>query len=227
MLIPVLLACMVASYLIGGVTFGYLIGKFGSGEDIRTEGSGNVGATNALRVLGPAAGALTLLGDVLKGVLCVCASRAVLQCVLGPEAYLLNPGESYDYFLALICASALLGHMFSPYLGFHGGKGIAVGFGVCVAWLWPIGLSLWIPFLVGVVLTKYVSVGSIAAAVSLPVWGLVYYPQGSVLLHVILAVLGLLVVWAHRSNIKKLARNEESKLSFTKKDKEKAGKSAR
>lgn len=219
MLIAVLIVCVVASYLIGGITFGYLIGKFGAGEDIRTEGSGNVGATNALRVLGPAAGALTLLGDVLKGVLCVCASRAALGAVLGADAALMNPGGQYDYFLALVCAAALLGHMFSPYLGFHGGKGIAVGFGVMVAWLWPVGLSLWFPFLVGVILTRYVSVGSIAAAISLPIWSYVYYPQLSPLSLGITVVLAALVVWAHRKNIVKLAHGEESKLSFSSKKK--------
>ena len=219
MLYPVLIACTIASFLLGGITFGYLIGKFGAGEDIRTEGSGNVGATNALRVLGPVAGALTLLGDILKGVLCVCASRAILSYVLGPDANLMNPGGPYDYFMALICAAALLGHMYSPYLGFHGGKGIAVGFGVMVAWLWPVGLSLWIPFLIGVIVTRYVSVGSIAAAISFPIWAYVYYPALSPVSLGILTVLAALVVWAHRKNIVKLAHGEESKLSFSSKKK--------
>ena len=94
---------------------------------------------------------------------------------------------------------------------------IAVGFGVCMGWIWPVGLSLWIPFLVGVVLTRYVSVGSIAAAISLPVWLLIYYPQSTLAMKVIFAIMALLVVWAHRSNIKKLMQGTESKLSLGKK----------
>ena len=120
---------------------------------------------------------------------------------------------------SLICAAALLGHMYSPYLGFHGGKGIAVGFGVMVAWLWPVGLSLWIPFLIGVIVTRYVSVGSIAAAISFPIWAYVYYPALSPVSLGILTVLAALVVWAHRKNIVKLAHGEESKLSFSSKKK--------
>lgn len=213
----VLIVCLILSFLLGGVPFGLIVGKIMANEDIRTEGSGNIGTTNALRVLGPLAGALTLLFDCLKGIIAVCLSRAALTWVLGNGgADLLAPGGEHDLYLALVAFAAVAGHMYSPYLGFKGGKGIAVGFGVCVAWVWPVGLSLWIPFLIGVVLTRYVSVGSIAAAASLPVWVLVYYPQATPGFIGVFALLAVLVIWAHRSNIVKLAHHKESKLSFSK-----------
>lgn len=214
--VPVVL-CIVVTFLICGIPFGVIIGElFGKG-DIRKSGSGNIGTTNALRVGGAKVGALTLLCDVLKGFICVMASHAILAQFCDPSPTLLLPGNNLDWVLSLVSFAGLAGHMFSPYLHFKGGKGIAVGFGVCMGWIWPVGLSLWIPFLVGVVLTRYVSVGSIAAAISLPVWLLIYYPQSTLAMKVIFAIMALLVVWAHRSNIKKLIQGTESKLSLGKK----------
>ncbi len=214
--VPVVLS-IVVTFLICGIPFGVIIGElFGKG-DIRKSGSGNIGTTNALRVGGAKVGALTLLCDVLKGFICVMASHAILAQFCDPSPTLLLPGNNLDWVLSLVSFAGLAGHMFSPYLHFKGGKGIAVGFGVCMGWIWPVGLSLWIPFLVGVVLTRYVSVGSIAAAISLPVWLLIYYPQSTLAMKVIFAIMALLVVWAHRSNIKKLMQGTESKLSLGKK----------
>ncbi len=212
--VGVTVACMVVTYLVCGIPFGFLFGElFGKG-DIRQEGSGNIGTTNALRVGGKKMGALTLLCDVLKGALCVAVSHLVIAHFCDPSPTLLNPGQPCDWALALVCAAGLAGHMFTPYLHFKGGKGIAVGFGVCVAWIWPVGLSLWIPFLVGVIFTRFVSVGSMLAAISLPFWIWLYYPTSSVAMKAIFAVMAVLVVWAHRSNIKKLVHGTESKLSF-------------
>ena len=90
-----------------------------------------------------------------------------------------------------------------------------------LGWIWPVGLALWIPFLVGVIATRYVSVGSIAAAISLPIWTMVFYPTSSLAMRIIYAVMAILVVWAHRSNIKKLIHGNESKLSFSSKKGEK------
>ena len=86
-----------------------------------------------------------------------------------------------------------------------------------MGWIWPVGLSLWIPFLAGVIATRYVSVGSIAAAISLPLWILLYYPGSSFAMKAVFAFMAALVVWAHRSNIKKLMQGNESKLSFSSK----------
>lgn len=206
--------CMLVTYFVCGIPFGFLFGElFGKG-DIRREGSGNIGTTNALRVGGKKVGALTLLCDVLKGVVCVSVSHLVISCFCDPSPLLLDPGQPCDWALALVCAAGLAGHMFSPYLRFKGGKGIAVGFGVCLAWIWPVGLSLWIPFLIGVIATRCVSVGSMLAAVSLPFLIWFYYPTASLAMKSIFAIMAVLVVWAHRSNIRKLLNGTESKLSF-------------
>ena len=108
------------------------------------------------------------------------------------------------------------GHIFSPYLNFHGGKGIAVGLGVILAWYWPIGLSLLGMFIVAVAITKFVSVGSLAAAIGLPIAACAVFPYSSLGLKFCMAMIGITVVWAHRANIKKLMTGKESKLSFTK-----------
>lgn len=212
-----LVACLVVTYLICGIPFGLILGELMGKGDIRKSGSGNIGTTNALRVGGKKVGALTLLCDVAKGVVCVLGSHAVLANATVFGAAALAPGGYLDWALSLVSAAGLFGHMFTPYLHFKGGKGIAVGFGVCIAWIWPVGLSLWIPFLIGVILTRYVSVGSIAAAVSLPVWIIVYFPYSSLAMKAIFTVMALFVVWAHRSNIKKLMAGNESKLSFSSK----------
>ena len=210
-------ACMLVTFLICGIPFGVIIGELMGKGDIRKSGSGNIGTTNALRVGGKLVGALTLLCDVLKGLFCVMGSSWVLGGLAAVPAASLLPGQGADWALSLLSLAGLSGHMFSPYLHFKGGKGIAVGFGVCMGWIWPVGLSLWIPFLLGVVLTRYVSVGSIAAAVSLPFWVQLYYPSASLEMKLVFALMALLVVWAHRSNIGKLARGSESKLSFSSK----------
>lgn len=206
--------CMLITYLVCGIPFGFLFGElFGKG-DIRKEGSGNIGSTNALRVGGVKMGALTLLCDVLKGFICVTISRMVLSALCDPSPDLINPGAQADWALALVCAAGLAGHMFTPYLHFKGGKGIAVGFGVCLAYVPPVGLCLWIPFLIGVILTRYVSVGSMLAAISLPFLVRFWYPTASLAMIAIFSILAILVVWAHRSNINKLMHGKESKLSF-------------
>ncbi len=207
------LACAIVTFFICGIPFGVIIGRLCGAGDIRSAGSGNIGTTNALRVGGKKVGALTLLCDVLKGLLCVLISTRVLTLLIDTGG--VYPGQGSDWALSIVSLAGLAGHMFSPYLGFKGGKGIAVGFGVCLGWIWPAGLSLLIPFIIGVALTRYVSVGSIAAAISLPVWLMIYYPSASLAMRCLFTVMALLVVWAHRSNIKKLLSGTESKLSFS------------
>ena len=213
-------ACIVASYLICGIPFGKILGRVMGHVDIQKAGSGNIGTTNALRVAGPKVAALTLLFDVLKGVLCVNVARLLIGATQGlsiaatfervPELGIGAPA------LALVCLSCLLGHIFTPYLRFHGGKGIATGVGVLFGLAWPLALIHLAIFIVLVVATKYVSVGSIVTATAVCISVPLFFPQAGLAFHVILGAMGLLVVWAHRSNIKKLAHGKESKLSFTK-----------
>ena len=205
------------SFLLGSIPWGVIVSKLAYHKDIRDEGSGNIGTTNALRVAGPKVAALTLLLDCLKGAICVLIARTLIAGVgYGFPPSIMAPGAAGDWMLGVICLAAVWGHIFSPYLNFHGGKGIAVGLGVILAWYWPIGLSLLGMFIVAVAITKYVSVGSLAAAIGLPIAACAVFPYSSLGLKFCMAMIGITVVWAHRANIKKLMTGKESKLSFTK-----------
>lgn len=214
-LAPVVILCLVGSFLLCGIPFGYILGELAGKGDIRKSGSGNIGTTNALRVAGPKVAALTLLCDCVKGVISVNLSRlAIAHICLGGQAELLAPEAPLDYIMGLVLFTSISGHIFSPYLHFKGGKGIACGLGVLLGWYWPIGLGLLAIFLVGVIVTRYVSVGSIMAAIGAPTLTVIFFPYASFALKVTIALLGALVVWAHRSNINKLMHGTESKLSF-------------
>ena len=155
--------------------------------------------------------------DCLKGAICVLIARPLIADLgYGFPVSIMAPGAPGDWMLGVICLAAVWGHIFSPYLNFHGGKGIAVGLGVILAWYWPIGLSLLGMFIVAVAITKYVSVGSLAAAIGLPIAACAVFPYSSLALKFCMAMIGITVVWAHRANIKKLMTGKESKLSFTK-----------
>lgn len=209
--------CMVVSYLVCGIPFGLIIGRLSGHVDIRKAGSGNIGTTNALRVAGPKVAAATLLFDVCKGTLCVRLARIAIASVLFAGAQeQLAPGAPFDWILALVALTCLCGHVFSPYLHFHGGKGIAVGVGVLFGWFWPLALIHLAIFIVLVALTKYVSVGSIATAALVPVTVSLAFPYSSIACKLLMSCMGIIVVWAHRGNIKKLMHGKESKLSFSK-----------
>ena len=219
MLNPILLTaiCAVVSFFIGAIPFGLILGRVFNHTDIRKAGSGNIGTTNALRVAGPKVAALTLLLDCLKGAICVLIARPLIASVgFGFPVSIMAPGATGDWMLGVICLAAVWGHIFSPYLNFHGDTLTAVGLGVILAWYWPIGLSLLGMFIVAVAITKYVSVGSLAAAIGLPIAACAVFPYSSLGLKFCMAMIGITVVWAHRANIKKLMCGKESKLSFTK-----------
>lgn len=202
---------MFASYLICGIPFGLILGEVLGHRDIRNSGSGNIGTTNALRVAGPKVAALTLACDLLKGVLCVQIGRAIISGTVACA-----PGEPGDWLLALVALASLYGHIFSPYLKFHGGKGIATGVGVLFGYFWPLALLHLGIFVVLVAITRFVSVGSIATAAVVPLTMHLAFPAMSPTALVIWALLGWTVVWAHRGNIKRLGAGKESKLSFSK-----------
>lgn len=210
-------ACMVACYLVCGIPFGLIIGRLSGKVDIRKAGSGNIGTTNALRVAGPKVAALTLLFDCLKGVLGVLIGRAAVASLgYGFPAAVMDPGAPGDVLLALIALACLYGHIFSPYLKFRGGKGIATGVGVLFGFYWPLALVHLAIFIAIVAVTKYVSLGSIVTAGLVPLTTYLVFPQISMGALAIWALLGWTVVWAHRGNIKRLRAGTESKLSFTK-----------
>ena len=209
--------CMVASYLVCGIPFGLIWGKVVGGVDIRTAGSGNIGSTNALRVGGKTVGALTLVCDVLKGVISLEASKYAIALVgFGQSVAVTDPGAAGDVMVAAVSLACICGHVFSPYLHFHGGKGVAAGLGVLLGLSPVLGLLHLGIFLVAVVPTRYVSLGSVVTALAAPITVRLLFPQCSLGYWLIVTAMALIVVWAHRGNIKRLLAGTESKLSFGK-----------
>lgn len=185
---------IVVAYLLGSIPFGYLIVRGKSGADIRETGSGGTGATNVSRRAGKVAGVLTLLLDAAKG----CAAVLIARTVSGE-----------DWVIAAAVIAVLVGHIFPVWLRFRGGKGVATGVGIFLV-LAPIALlCAGVVFVAVVVLTRYVSLGSLTAAALIPV--LVWLQSDSQAL-VVAAVAGaLLIVFAHRGNIQRLASGTESR----------------
>ncbi len=214
-----LFAAFVAVFLICGIPFGKIFARLFGKIDLQQVGSGNIGTTNALRAGGPKVAVPTLVCDVLKGVVGVHVIRLMVAGMLHIEpADVLTLGGGAgigDTWLALAALICLCGHIFSPYLHFKGGKGIATGVGVLFGLSWPFALLHLGIFIIVVALTRYVSLGSIATVLALLVTVPVYFSGDSLSFKLILGGLGLLVVWAHRANIKKLAAGTESKLSFS------------
>ncbi|HET6854771.1 MAG TPA: glycerol-3-phosphate 1-O-acyltransferase PlsY [Pyrinomonadaceae bacterium] len=191
---PLLL--VVIAYLLGSIPFGYLIVRKKLGADIRQSGSGGTGATNVSRRAGKAAGVVTLVLDALKGSLAVLVAKE-----LAPNV---------DWLIAAAAIAAILGHMFPVWLGFRGGKGVATGVGV-FSILAPFAvLCAGIIFVVIVSLTRYVSLGSIIAAATIPLFVWLRSDSRPVLTAAIVGA--LLIVFAHRGNIARLARGTESRI---------------
>lgn len=190
------ISLILASYLIGAIPFGLLLGRL-AGADVRLEGSGNIGATNVGRVLGKKMGILTLLCDVAKGFLPV---WGVAQLLPGTTA-------ARDMIVVFCGLATVLGHMFPLYLKFKGGKGVATALGVFLFFSpWSVLISLLV-FLGAVALSGYVSVGSLAASALIPLWLWILDATPAVLGAAFAIVL---LVWLkHSSNIGRLLRGEE------------------
>lgn len=202
---------MIVSYLICGIPFGKILVGLMSHKDIQKEGSGNIGTTNALRVGGPKVAALTLAFDLLKGMVCVVVFRDV---VYAGSSWSASSTVSYPLLVALVALACLYGHIFSPYLKFHGGKGIATGVGILFGFYWPLALIHLAIFIVLVAITRYVSVGSIVTAALVPVTVFLTQPGIPLPALAVWAILGWSVVFAHRGNIARLRAGTENKLSF-------------
>jgi glycerol-3-phosphate acyltransferase PlsY len=216
------LLLILAAYLIGSIPFGVLLART-RGMDIRAHGSKNIGATNVGRVLGRKLGALCFALDVLKGAGPVIAAGIVGDVINVKAADL----RHVDMWLWMaVAVAAVLGHMCSIYLRFAGGKGVATSFGAMLA-MWPL---LTLPAIAALVtwyailrLTRYVSLASILASLSLPVWYLASIiptsGQGipAAITHaspplIVTSAMALLVVWRHRTNIARLRKGEEPKV---------------
>jgi len=199
-----------ASYLIGALPFGLWVG-LAKGVDIRTLGSKNIGATNVLRVLGPKAGALVMLLDTLKGVAGILIAKQFQFEPSGIQTVNFTVPIRMP-FLVIIGLCAVLGHTFSPFLKFKGGKGIATSLGILLALSWQvglIGLGIWILL---VAVTRYVSLASLLAALSLPISSyLLLKGEDRVWMLGLTIALLILVTVKHRANIGRLLSGAEAK----------------
>jgi len=182
-----------AAYLLGSIPTGLLLGK-ACGIDVRREGSGNIGATNLYRTLGRKVGVLTLIGDCLKGLVPVLA------------AHYYAPATDLAAWVGL---AAFCGHVFSVFLRFKGGKGVATALGVFLA-LSPLAVAISLAvFLVLVLKWRYVSLGSVAAAAVMPL--AVYVLQGSRAMLLVTALVAVIVIVRHHANIRRLVDRTENK----------------
>lgn len=207
--IVVYLIIAVAAYLIGSLPTGYLAGRV-KGVDIRTVGSGNIGATNAFRILGKKVGILVLVVDGLKG---FCACEFIPPVLV---RYFPGMAGQQDYLYLVAGVSAILGHNFTCWLRFKGGKGIATSCGVLFA-LSPVAGATAVVVWFAVFLTsRYVSLASIAAAASLPVAA--WLSHGGPVMICVFAGMGAMAIIKHRSNIKRLLSGTENRFGTRKKE---------
>lgn len=200
------------AYLLGSIPFGYLLVRFFRNEDIRQKGSGNIGATNVIRSGAKGLGAVTFLLDVLKG------ACAVLLCGAAAARWGGTPAIRGNA-VAIAALFAILGHMYTVWLHFKGGKGVATAFGVFLAlapWAALAGLGV---FVVVFALSRYVSLASILAAVAFPIFALLLpHAERTVAETVVLFLVPLIVIGKHHENIARLARGKEYRFGKTRTD---------
>lgn len=187
---------MLLSYLIGSFSSAYFIGKMSKNIDIRSYGSGNAGATNALRVLGKKMGALTFFLDFIKGVIAVFIGNAIFG------------------FTGSLLAGVfvVLGHNWPVFLGFKGGKGVATSFGVLLVLNWQTALLCFLIGAIVIIVTRYVSLGSIVAAIAAPIIIVLTTQSIDKYLYITIVILALLSVSRHKANILRLCKGEENRL---------------
>lgn len=188
-------AMIFIAYLAGSLSAAIITCRLMGMPDPRTQGSNNPGATNVLRVGGKKAAAITLLGDAIKGVIPVVAAQLM---------------SAPPLILALVALAAFLGHLYPVFFGFRGGKGVATAFGVLVALAWPVGLALLATWLVIAKLFNISSLSALIAASLAPLYMWLLMPHME--FTVVAGVISLMLVWRHRSNIKKLIEGSEGKI---------------
>jgi glycerol-3-phosphate acyltransferase PlsY len=195
------------AFAIGSIPFGYVIGRLFYGKDIRKQGSGNIGAMNALRSLGKAGAIAVLLLDALKGFVPVMAVDLWARRWMAPGISPIIP--------AVVAAGAVLGHCYSPWLKWKGGKGVATSFGAIFALSWHAGLVAVAGWLAGAALTRYSSVGSMLGSVLAPI--ALWYFTGSLPETAYGAFAALLILFKHRENIVRLRNGTEGPIRLGKK----------
>jgi acyl phosphate:glycerol-3-phosphate acyltransferase len=202
----ILILLAILAYFLGSIPFGLIVSRK-QGVDIMNVGSGNIGATNVVRALGPKLGLVVFALDILKGAIPAILTKAlVTQPMLGIDV------QTWSFIFGVV---AMLGHMFSPWLGFKGGKGIATGLGATLGSIPITGLSSILVVLVVTGITRYVSLGSMVATIAIiPVS--VFIAKDSRQVLPILIVMAVFILYKHRANIQRLKAGTESKFNFKK-----------
>ena len=195
----VCLIIIITAYLLGNISTSYIVAKRLAGVDIRTQGSGNAGSTNVLRTLGKKAGALTFIGDVLKGLIAVLIARFI--------AYGVNLDDTTCAYIAVV--AVVLGHNYPVFLGFKGGKGVATSLGSMLGMNPLVALLCLGFFIIIVAITKYVSLGSMLGIGLSPVIMMINHNTKGVLVTLFLTIS---VAITHKENIKRLLNGTERKL---------------
>lgn len=205
----------IIAYAIGSINFSVIFSRKFAGFDVREKGSGNAGSTNVLRTVGKKAAIITLICDVLKGVIAILIAFLVGKMVSGLDNALL---------IQLAGVFVILGHTFPVFFRFRGGKGVATALGVLLMTNWQVGLICLVFALILIALTRMVSVGSIAAAILFPVLVL-FIDQNYIVstsgwdnwsYFIYSVIVALLVIFNHRENLKRLFSGTESTISFKK-----------
>ena len=221
----VALALFVTTFLLGSIPWGLIISRVFFGQDIREHGSGNIGTTNAMRTLGRAGGAAVFVLDFCKGLLSGFLALFAATLLVGAGATdtttsvttaatqgVTSAFISKDTLLGIAYFACVYGHIFSPWLKFKGGKGIAVAIGALFVVYGVVGACLeLLIFAMVVAISRYVSAGSIASAAACPFFALYFY-WGRWPAVVLCSLVGITVVWAHRSNIERLLSGTERKV---------------
>ena len=205
-MVEVIVTAIIA-YLIGSINFSVILSKKMAGFDVREKGSGNAGTTNMLRTVGKKGAAITLICDILKGVVAILIAILIEKMVEGSNGALL---------VQVAGVAVILGHTFPIFFKFKGGKGVATSLGVLIMSNWQIGLICLVFALILIILTQMVSVGSIAAAILYPVLT-IFIPQnyiipGNYIIYSI--VLAVIIVFNHRENVKRLLSGTENRISL-------------
>ncbi len=203
------IALAVIAYLIGSINSSILISRIVTGKDIRKSGSGNAGATNMLRIMGKKYAIITLIIDILKGVIALLLAKLAISM------------DAYDIAPYIAGVSVVLGHNFPVFFGFRGGKGVATSLGVVLMLDWKIGVIVLVIALLIMAISKYVSLGSVTAAVLfivLQIAVMVIYNEFDILRLICVIILGGLLIVRHRTNIVRLIKGTENKLGAKKKE---------
>ena len=199
----------IIAYAIGSINFSVIFSRKFAGFDVREKGSGNAGSTNMLRSVGKKAALITLICDILKGIVAIGIALIIGKMVADVQASLL---------VQIAGIAVVIGHTFPIFFEFRGGKGVATSLGVLLMTNWQIGLICLVFALVLMALTRVVSMGSIAAAILYPVLTLFitshYIVEGNYFIYSV--ILAIIVAFNHRANIKRILNGTENKLSFKK-----------